>query len=416
MNKHLRVVLAIILLGLSILACGLPGGQDQPSVTDEASAPDQVATVVASTMQALTPNSPNPPTGDTPKPSDILPYALYFINNDDAGIAQVFRLERDGTSVSQITLEPSAVSSYDVSQVDGSIAYVSNNQLLLINADGSGRRVLVDGGPVDPNYRYAEGINSPVFSPTAQTLAYGHKGLVLYAVSTGVSNVVLERLVTDPITGGLTPGEIYIPQKYSPDGTKILITVAIPNSDGISSGIYYPAADSLVPLSGGDGARLCCGQQGWASDSSTLYVGISFAGMFGPGLWRVDASSGNLTTLLPAETGGNYNLATQPYLAPDGQLYFFFANLPSGQEFVSRAPLQLVRAGPDGVTGRTALRLETFPLMNEALWAPDASFVIVANAPSDQIYQGGVLELYYTDAAQNKITLAPFGQQLKWGP
>ena len=54
--------------------------------------------------------------------------------------------------------------------------------------------------------------------------------------------------------------------------------------------------------------------------------------------------------------------------------------------------------------------------MNEALWAPDASFIIVANAPSDQIYQGGILELYYTDGLESMVSLAPFGQQLKWGP
>lgn len=415
MKKHLRVRLAIILLALSILACGLPGGQGQPSATEDAPSSDQVATAVASTMQALTQVSPDI---ETPAPpvEELLPHSLYFLNNDDAGITQVFRLETDGETVTQITFEPVAVGSYDVSQVDGSVAYVANNQLLLINADGSGRRVLIDGGPVDPDYRYAEGINSPVFSPNAQTLAYGHKGLVLYAVATGVSNVVLENLVTDPITGSLTPAEIYIPQKYSPDGTKIVITVAIPNSDGISSGVYYPAADSLVLLSGGDGARVCCGQQAWTSDSSALYVGIPFVGMFGSGLWRADASSGNMTTLLPAETGGNYNLAAQPYLAPDGQLYFFFANLPSGGEFVSRAPLQLVRSAADGVTSRTVLRPETFQLMNEALWSPDANFVIVANAPSDQIYQGGVLELYYTDGLESMVSLAPFGQQLKWGP
>jgi len=419
MNKHIRITLALLLITLSILACGLPGqgGGNQPSATEEPSSSDQVATMVASTLQALTPNSPNPPAGDTPQaPAGLLPHSLYFLNNDNAGIAQVFCLETDGKTVKQITFEPVAVGSYDVSQVDGSIAYVTGNQLLLINADGSGRRVLVDGGPVNPDYIYSEGINSPVFSPSAQTLAYGHKGLVLYAVSTGVSNVVLESLVTDPITGGLTPGEIYIPQKYSPDGTKILITVAIPNSDGISSGIYYPAASSLVPLSGGDGARVCCGQQAWTSDSSALYVGIPFVGMFGSGLWRADASSGDMTTLLPAETGGNYNLAAQPYLAPDGQLYFFFANLPSGQEFVSRAPLQLVRSAPDGVTNRTVLRPETFQLMNEAIWSPDGSFVIAANAPSDQIYQGGILELYHTDGQKSMISIHPFGQQLKWGP
>lgn len=415
MNKNNRILLAIIMLTVSILACGLPAGQDQPSATEDAPSSDQVATVVASTMQALTQVSPDVET-PTPPPEELLPRSLYFLNNDNAGITQIFRLETDGETLTQITFEPTAVGSYDVSQVDGSVAYVTGNQLFLINADGSGRRLLIDGGPVDPDYRYAEGINSPVFSPNAQTLAYGHKGLVLYAVSTGVSNVVLESRVTDPITGSLTPAEIYIPQKYSPDGTKILITVAIPNSDGISSGVYYPAADSLVLLSGGDGARVCCGQQAWTSDSSALYVGIPFVGMFGSGLWRADASSGNMTTLLPAETGGNYNLATQPYLAPDGQLYFFFANLPSGGEFVSRAPLQLVRSEADGVTNRTVLLPETFQLMNEALWAPDASFVIAAIAPSDQIYSGGTLELYYTHAEAGIISLAPFGQQLKWGP
>jgi len=54
--------------------------------------------------------------------------------------------------------------------------------------------------------------------------------------------------------------------------------------------------------------------------------------------------------------------------------------------------------------------------MNEALWAPDASFVITAKAPADSIYTGGALELYYTDSAKSMISLLPFGRQLKWGP
>jgi hypothetical protein len=416
MKNLFRVGLAVIILGMSALACGLPGGQNQPSPSEEALSPDdQVATVVASTMQALTANSPNPQNSPTETPAGLLPHSLYFLNNDNAGIAQVFRLETDGKTIKQITAEPVNVGSYDVSLVDGSVAYVSNNQLLLINADSSGRRVLVDGGPVDPAYQFAEGINNPTFSPDGQTIAFGHQGVVLYAVSTGVSNRVLENLTGD-ISGGLGPGEMYLPQRYSPDGTKILITIAIPNSDGISSGIYYPAADSLVPLSGGNGAAVCCGEQGWSSDSSALYVGIPFVGFFSSGLWRADASSGYMTTLLPTESGGNYNLASEPYLAPDGQLYFFFATVPSGAEFVDRAPLQIVRAAPDGVTNRTALRPETFQLMNEALWAPDASFVVVATAPIDQVYSGGLIELYYTDSQKATISLLEFGQQLKWGP
>jgi hypothetical protein len=139
--------------------------------------------------------------------------------------------------------------------------------------------------------------------------------------------------------------------------------------------------------------------------------------MFGSGLWRADAATGNLTTLLPTEAGGGaYNLAAFPYPAPDGNLYFFYTTALNPEGMIDHAPLQIVRTAMDGVTGRAVLRPETFTSLNEALWAPDASFVIVANAPAETIYAGGVLELYYTDATKGVISLLPFGQQLKWGP
>ena len=412
MKKNFYPFMALLVLVATALACASPFGDGQPA------SPDQVETIVVATLQALTPDSSG---GEIPAPTsaltELLPRLLYYINNDGVGIAQVFRLERDGTTVTQLTFEPSAVSSYDVSMAEGSIVYVANNQLLLLNADGSGRRMLVDGGPVDPNNQFTTSLSSPVFSPNGQTIAYSNKGLILYSVSTGVSNIVLDQPVVDPATGANMPSEMDIPQEYSPDGTKLLLTLAIPNSDGISSGVYYIASNSLVRLSGGDGARVCCSGQAWTFDSSALYVGIPFMGMFAPGLWRVDVSTGNMTTLLPTEAGGgNFNLADEPYLAPDGQLYFFFASRPASDGFIDNAPLQIVRAEPNGVTGRTVLRPETFESLNEALWAPDASFVIVARAPSDSVYAGGVLELYYTDAARSMIPLVPFGQQLKWGP
>jgi hypothetical protein len=78
--------------------------------------------------------------------------------------------------------------------------------------------------------------------------------------------------------------------------------------------------------------------------------------------------------------------------------------------------MQIVRSAPDGVTGRTVLRPETFETHNEALWVPDASFVIVEKSLDISVYDGGVVELYYTDATKGMVSLAPFGWQLKWGP
>lgn len=411
MKKHHYIIFAII-LALSLSACGLPsgGGSSPTSATEPPSSGDQVATVVASTMQALTPDSPDSP---TPQPAGLLPHSLYFINNDNAGIAQVFRLDADGKTTTQITFEPGAVSSYDVSQVDGNVVYVSNNQLLLINADGSDRQLLMEGGPIDENNPFVERVSNPVFSPNAQTIAYGYKGLNLYAVAPGVNNLVIANKINDSGGGFLFPEELYSPNQYSSDGTKLLITLGY--YEGASSAIYYSSANTLVRLNGGEGALICCDATQWTTDGSAFYSASPSAGMFNSGLWRVDASNGNVATLFTSnyETS-SFNYASEPFLASDGQLYFFFAS--ANTEFNSRAPLQIVRSAPDGVTSRTVLLPETFQLMNEALWAPDASFVIAAIAPSDQIYQGGVLELFYTHAEAGFLTLAPFGQQLKWGP
>lgn len=411
MKKRHHIIFAII-FALSLSACGLPTGSgDSPtSATEPPSSSDQVATVVASTMQALTPASPDSP---TPQPAGLLPHSLYFVNNDNAGIAQVFRLEADGKTTTQITFEPAAVSSYDVSQVDGNVVYVSNNQLLHINADGSGRSMLMDGGAIDENNPFVARVTNPVFSPNAQTIAYGYKGLNLYAVATGVNNLVIENQIKDSGNGFLFPEELYAPNKYSPDGTKLLVTLGY--YEGASSAIFFPSSNSLVRLSDAEGALICCDEALWAFNSHSIYSASRAVGMFNSGLWNVDASTGEVATLLSSnyETG-SFQYASQPYLAPDGQLYFFYLN--ATQEYNSRAPLQLTRSAPDGVTSRTVLLPETFELMNEALWAPDASFVIAAIAPSDQIYQGGALELFYTHAEAGFITLAPFGQQLKWGP
>jgi hypothetical protein len=140
-------------------------------------------------------------------------------------------------------------------------------------------------------------------------------------------------------------------------------------------------------------------------------------GMFAPGLWKVDAATGQVTTLLAGDPGdGTFNFADEPYLAPDGKLYYFYANLPSGDQIINRVPLELVRSEPDGVTGRTQIRSESFDTMNEALWAPDARFVIVASAPTEDVYQGGIAEIYYTDGRDDVSSLLPFAMNMKWGP
>ena len=425
MSKNIRPFIAFLILGIAALACdvAIPIPQAPPvggTVTPPVS-PDQVGTAVAMTLTVAAPGDVSPTavtTASSPPSSPggaaLLPHSFYYLGSDSAGLTQVFRIETDGVTQRQVTSEPVSVNEYDVSRVDGSIAYVANNQLLLLDADGSNRRIIADGGDMNPNNPFINTISSPVFSPDGQTLAYGHQGLRLYSFATGNSSLILENQIDDVGGGLFVPRELYSPERYSPDGTKLLITLGY--YEGASSAIYYPETNALVRLVGGEGALICCDDTEWSADGSSVYAANPTMGMFSSGLWRVDAATGEVTTLLPGDAGGgNFNVADEAYLAPDGQLYFLFATVPAPEGIIIRSPLQVVRSAPDAVTGRTVLSTEDFQLLNEALWAPDASFLVAVLAPSPEVYQGGQAKIVYLDGRPS-VVLAPSAQQMRWGP
>jgi hypothetical protein len=416
MKKNFFPVAMVVVLVL--VACASPAADSvtQPSTSD------QVGTVVAMTLQAPASEVTYTPTSAPEVSTSLLPRSLYFIGKDDQWISQIYRLERDGKTKIQLTFEPVNVTDYDVSLADGSIAYVASNQFLLVNADGSNRRIVIDGG-TGPDLH---GFYSPVFSPDGRTLAYGQDGLNLYDMSTGASRLVIENQLTEPqLLNGIEqslPIEIYWPEKYSPDGTKLL--VALGHWEVLPShAVYYPERNELVRYEEAKEYLYCCSFHGgpeWSTDNSSFY-GIASAHDYAfhqGALWKVDAANGAVTTIVPSrEDTGMLSLPKEPYLAPDGQLYFFFGRYSENSGYFDAPVLQLVRTGHDGGTEVTVLRDENFRLMNEALWAPNASFVIVATLPERNWDQGGgVLELYYTDGQKEAIWLAPFGSQMKWGP
>jgi hypothetical protein len=407
MNKRLRPLLAFLIPALALMACALP------SIRLENPAPSSgaVSTAVALTFQAMTPVDGS---GATPAPAEntLLPHSLYFLANDSTGLLQVFRLERDGKMRRQVTSEPVNVGNYAVNPVDGSVAYVVNNLIILVNADGSNRQILIEGGAVDENNAFVNGISNLVFSPNGQTLAYGHHGLNFYSLPSGTTSRAIEDQLKDLGNGMILPAELYRPEKYSPDGSKLMLTLAY--YEGGDSAFYDIQSKALTRLEDTPGALICCDMALWSADGSKVYSANAAAGMFNPGLWQVDPSNGDVTTLLASNYDtSTFNLAKYPYLAQDNQLYFFFLASNNGE--YSRTPLQLVRSAPDGVTGRTVAREEKFDLMNEVLWAPDASFVIIAEAPTQDVYQGGVPSMIYLDGRPD-VQLADFARQMEWGP
>ena len=130
----------------------------------------------------------------------------------------------------------------------------------------------------------------------------------------------------------------------------------------------------------------------------------------------MDATTGTVTTLIHlVAKDGTMNLPYRPYLATDGKLYYFFLNYPEPSGDFGRLPLQLVRSAVDNATDQTVLRTETFQSIAEALWAPDASFVVVISTPNQDASGDGQAEIVYIDGRPN-VMLTQSAKEMKWGP
>ena len=354
--------------------------------------------------------------------TSLLPHSLYFLGKDNEWVTQLYRIERDARTKTQLTFEAFNVTDYDVSVADGSVAYVASNQLLLANVDGSNRRVLIDGGS-GPDLR---GFYSPVFSPDGKTLAFARQGLYFYDLASGVPSLMIEDQLEEPqILNGVEqrlPIETYGPKRFFPDGSRLLITLGY--FEGSSAAIFDPATKELVRITDQDGNSLAyyglIDWSVWSEDSASVYAAVPVPqSIYRSGdIWWADTTTGVVTIRIPTDPESKtMRFPHEPYLAPDGQLYYFYGEYGIDSGFFEPPLLELVRSAADGVTGRTVLRSENFRLMREALWVPDASFVVVSTLPDRNWNEPeGVLELYYTDGQKDVVWLAPSAQQMKWGP
>lgn len=174
--------------------------------------------------------------------------------------------------------------------MDGTLTFIADNQLLLADADGSNRRVLVEGDRStggDP-CSFENPLSNPVFSPEGRTIAYARGGLNLFDVATGISRLAIE----DPPGGYGFVVEAHLPVDFSPDGTKLVVEVGQWEAPPAYA-IYTPETGALVQASPGGGS-FCCGGPTWSPDGSSFYDAISHPMYaYGTGeIWRVDASTG----------------------------------------------------------------------------------------------------------------------------
>lgn len=408
MLRMSRLSLFLIALLLIVLSACIPAAGD-----NEAAAIDQneLATIVAATLQAEAVQG-----GETGEASldnaqsaepSLLPHNVYFLKSAE-GIRQVWRLDADGSNEQMLSSSSSDVSAYDVSSADGSVAYVSANRLYLLSSDGQDSRVLIDASSADEaadDYYYRYVISSPRFSADGRTLAYSLNGIWLLDLDSGSSVHLLENQLEESDPAYIYPLELYFPESWSPNGEKLLISVAYLEAGTLA--FLDPADGQMTPLT--TSGIVCCQSQ-WAPDNGSILVASPYIGLIEPGLWRYDAATGVEAIIIEgSESDSVFNFAGWPLQIENGDLYYFYtstAGFPDGD-----ISLLMVRSGPDGESGRQQLRTDSL-MVREALWADDGSLALIV-----QSQQGisGPLVLAKIDGSPLLI-LANEAEQLRWGP
>jgi Tol biopolymer transport system component len=396
MKSNTRIALIIVLVGLVGLACRLTVTQGAP-------------------VESPPVDTPPPQETETPPlEADILPFSLYFLSNlGDRGSYQVWRLDKDGVTQTQLTAEPDSVTDFDVSPVDGRVAYLINNQIFLVNPDGSGRTLLVDGGEGDEedlDYLSTRRISTVRWSPDGARLAFGRNGINYYYLATGTTILLLPNNL-EPLEGVYPyPQALYSPHTWSPDGSRLLVEIDF--YEGSTLGVMDAATGAVAEF---DGYIACCYPY-WSPDSRSVLVGSHWIGITPPGLWRYNALTGEKLELIPGVSPDEtLNFVGWPMERPDGVLQYFFTNtaaLPSGTP-----PLTLVQSASDGVSERVQIRQESWE-PHEALWTPDGSFVVLVEPYAQEAQPPLDGTIILIDALHDGPVrpLVVSGYQLRWGP
>lgn len=392
-HRSFFYLFSLIAAGMLLVACGGAEPTPTPTATPPPAQPTFTPTTVPQASAAALPTQTPAAVQNTPAPAAFaLPAPLYYI---DPASGQIMRMERDATTVTQLTNEGASITAFDVAPVSGDLVYVTNNSLVQTDARGGNRVVklqgpsLIDDG--SPNPFPGVFVRAPRFSPDGQSIVFGLGNL--YRMAAGPTTdyqILIPAAVQESWT------QEFLPARWSPDGQRLLVFGSTMGGPPVSF-LYTLAAGTTLPLQSPIQDHIV-----WGADGRALYAsGISFGFIYEvePGLARIDAASGAVTKLLrhaSLEAGASGTLAAAVHAGDDGRLQAYTAVFTNPASWENAPPLppfalHIVDTATGALTPRVAPPLTTDQLSSVA-WAPGGAGLVYLDQTEAIPVPGGALQ------------------------
>ena len=394
-----RVIRAIILAGLAVLLIGviiaayliLTGRIETSFILPGRNASTQQATLDVlnqekqqlETQVAL--GAPPPPSGEpmtlvSPAPSILpLPAPLYVLTDRELG-RQVWRLEVDAQTFTPITKIFNGVRAFDLSPLDNTVAYLSENRLYTVGENGGDSTILLEGGelaaPVSSTAQSGQ-LDQPRWSPDGKTIALRRDGIILVdAASKAVTPLINDRGTTT------SEPQFFYPEAWAPDGSQLLVRVQTGECSRL--GLLTLQNRSLKLDLAPAGSSVF-----WSEDGRYVYSAVHTSGCAcgsGSGLWRIDTRSAETEQIVRSEGKSEFVYFGFPAIVrPDEMVYFvakwqglFCENAPE------RLPVTMSVSSIGQVFLRQPLRSDQWDILF-AKWAPNYAVAAVSIYPDQKL-------------------------------
>ena len=329
--------------------------------------------------------------------SEILSNSLYLLKQEN-GINQIFRIDRNGSNISQITNENDNIYDYDVSRKNGDVVFVRNNSLIIYNPTIHNEVIVTDKLTTIQKIIFCGAectlqvtnekssiIVNPVWSEDGNYIAYNNNGLYLYSIVDGNNKLLLPDGDN---------GLIYYPINYSPDGKYIMLETNKSTMNGKIIYLYEISTNHLIELKhfNQDRNSICPWDLSWTNDSKhILNSDNETAGGFIAGFWIYDLQ-GNWQSLIESIYNGQDqrdNRVYAPWQLKDGSYYYFFLSIE--MKNINRTilrdpqnqliPYELYHTDKDGISNRVLVRPDNIIITETtlSLWSIDGNGIILSD-------------------------------------